>query len=105
MTESDVVRDCLQFLRLNGIEAWRQNSGAIPLPGGGFRRFNGRKGQADIIGIVKGRFFACECKMPGKKPTPEQDEFLDMVTRNGGISCWVTSVEELQDDLQAAGVI
>jgi hypothetical protein len=57
------------------------------------------RGVSDIIGIINGKFFACECKVPGKKPSKDQADFLAEVARKGGIACWVTSVEELEQDL------
>ena len=44
-------------------------------------------GVADIIGMLRnGRFFAIDAKRPGEKPTPEQAEFLALVSDAGGIA-------------------
>lgn len=71
-----------------------------------FVRFCYRTGISDIIGMMPkkygGRFMAIECKMPGKKPTLLQAEFLAMVDAMGGFACWVTSVQELQQKLAIA---
>jgi len=106
ITEAEVQAACLEFLAAYRIFHWRQNQGAIPLPDGGYRRFNGMKGQSDIIGICPdGRFLAIEVKRPGKKPTKEQDEFLEHIANNGGVATWVSSVDELEADLREAGII
>jgi hypothetical protein len=104
--ESAIVSSCLEFLAWKGIEAWRQNQGAIPIAGGGYRRFTGKRGLSDIIGILDdGRWLAVEAKLPGNKPTADQDGFLDMIFRKGGVATWVTSVTELEADLREAGVL
>lgn len=111
MSESDLVRLCLDWLHAKGIESWRQNQGAIPLGNGKFRRFNGRKGIADISGILKqtveiegeivdfGVRLEIECKMPGKKLRPEQEEFLHMIEEQGGIALCVHDLQELEEGL------
>lgn len=79
---------------------------AVPLPGGKFRRFVGLRGVADILGVLQtGRFLAVEVKRPGGKTSQEQDRFLDRVASLGGVACCVSSVEELEEDLKAAGVL
>src|SRR5437016_3713386 len=101
--ESGVLSACLQWLQLRGVWCWRQNQGAIPLPGGGFRRFCGLKGVSDILGILPqtvrvlgdaapvtfGNLLAVETKRPGEKLRPEQEEFLRRVNELGGIGLCV----------------
>ena len=51
-------------------------------------------GMSDIIGMmVNGAFLAIETKRPGEEPTNEQHAFLELVSRNGGISGWCSSVD------------
>jgi hypothetical protein len=101
VSETDIVRGCLDLLALRGILAWRNNTTGVYDPRRGvFRRFSGRKGVSDILAVLPGgKFLAIECKMPGKKPSPEQREFFDEVTAQGGVGIWVTSLDELQHDL------
>jgi hypothetical protein len=101
VSETDVVRGCLDLLALRGILAWRNNTTGVYDPSRRvFRKFSGRKGVSDILAVLPGgRFLAVECKMPGKKPSPEQQSFLDEVTEQGGVGIWVTSLDELQHDL------
>lgn len=111
--ESDVLTSCLDWLQLHGIWCWRQNQGAIPLKGGGYRRFVGLKGVADILGILPqtvrvagdesvstfGNLLAVETKRPGEKP-PEQEAFLREVNARGGVGICVHSVRELEAALR-----
>jgi hypothetical protein len=112
--ESDVLAACLQYLSLKGVYAWRQNQGAIPLKGGGYRKFVGLRGVADILGILSqrvdlpgegevrfGNLLAVEVKRPGEKPRPDQAAFLARVNELGGVGVCVHSVRELQERLAA----
>jgi hypothetical protein len=112
--ESDVLSACLQWLLFKGVWCWRQNQGAIPLPGGGFRRFVGLKGVSDILGILPqtvrvvgdakpvtfGNLLAVETKRAGEKLRPEQEEFLRQVNERGGVGLCVYSVTELAAKLE-----
>lgn len=109
-TESGVVKACLQLLQLHGIYCWRQNQGAIPLSGGGFRRFVGLKGVADIIGIAggklgRGRFLAVEVKKPGGRLSKKQKAFLAAVEERGGYAVCVDNVADLESWLRDLDII
>jgi hypothetical protein len=102
-TESSLVRAVLQLLALRRIPSWRANSGAAVFPATGtgrrrFVRFAGARGQSDILGLLPpaGRFLAVECKVPGRRPTPDQRAFLENVRRAGGLALVVTDVRQLQ---------
>ncbi len=106
--ESDILRDCLTWLKLHGVFCWRQNQGAITGQHNGkrrFLRFTSMTGVSDILGILppSGRLLALECKRPGRKPTPEQEMFLDVVRQNGGVAFCVRSLADLEEGLMAAG--
>ncbi len=114
--ESDVLAACLQYLILKGLYVWRQNQGAIPRKGGGYRRFVGLRGVADILGILPqrvevvgegeirfGNLLAVEVKRPGEKPRPEQAAFLARVNELGGVGICVHSVRELETQLRPFG--
>jgi hypothetical protein len=108
--ESDVLSSCLRWLTYKGVWCWRQNQGAIPLPGGGFRKFVGMKGVSDILGILPqkvevvgepgpitfGNLLAVETKRRGEKLRPDQAEFLATVNKLGGVGVCVHSVDELE---------
>jgi hypothetical protein len=105
-TESDILRGCLDLLALHRVFAWRSNQAAVPLPGGGFRKFRGMKGVADVLGCLDdGRLLACEIKKPGGRLTADQKAFLDNVRRRGGLALCVRSVGELEEALRKEGVI
>jgi VRR-NUC domain len=87
--ETELVRSILELLRLRGVVAWRQNSGAARIPredgSARFVRFASIRGISDIVGILpSGRFLAVECKIGKNDLTAEQRDFLEMVERNGG---------------------
>jgi hypothetical protein len=106
LTETAIVRACLDWLAYKGIVAWRANSGAVKASYNGksrFVRFNSMKGMSDICAILPdGTFAAIEVKKPGGKPTAEQEEFLHKVRRTGGVGIVVHSVDELEDSLSDA---
>lgn len=101
MNETDILKACKDYLEFMGVYHWRQNAGVIPLPGGGVR-FSGKRGLPDIWAIIPphGTLMGIEVKRPGGKLSPDQEQFHDDLDRLGGISCVVTSVEELSTDLQ-----
>jgi hypothetical protein len=110
--ESDVLSACLQWLALRRVFHWRQNQGAVPLKGGGFRRIVGLRGLPDVLAIIpRSRpatgggterlavFCGIEVKRPGERPRPEQRAFLDRLNALGGIGLCVHSVTELEQQL------
>ena len=106
--EADILRQCLDYLRLRGIPAWRQNQGGIRATYRGrrrFVRFAGIEGISDILGLLppSGRLLAVECKRPGGKPSPQQLAFLEQVRAAGGLAVVVHSLHELEAALREAG--
>lgn len=95
--ENVVLSDCLQYLTLSGVFAWRNNTGAYKV-GSRFIRF-GLVGSSDILGILPdGRFLAVECKREkGGVLSDAQRGFLETIRQNNGVSCVVHSVEDLQE--------
>lgn len=47
-----------------------------------------------VVKHPRGRALWCEVKVPGKKPTPEQYEFLDKMEAAGALSFWCDSPKE-----------
>ena len=85
--EAAALVEVLKVLRNHPAVAWceRQNTGAAKV-GGRFIRF-GWRGCSDVIGMLKdGRLLAVECKAPKGRLRPEQDEFLSLVRRFGGVA-------------------
>ena len=99
--ESKLVRACLDYLRLVGVAAWRNQSGMVFAEHQGKRRAirMGAKGGADIIGCLppNGRTLAVECKVPPNKLTPEQDAFLAAIRRAGGLAIVAESIDDVME--------
>ena len=98
--EGAVIKACLEYLEIKGIFAWRNNSGALWDKNNRLVRF-GKKGSADILGILPdGIFLAVECKGGHNKPTDDQKMFLENIEKNGGCVILARSVEDLEKGLQ-----
>lgn len=88
--ENPVVSDCLKYAEAMGFEAWRNNVAHIA-----GRRFNGKKGRGDILGVSpSGLMLTCECKKMDGTATKEQSEFAALVHNRGGYGCIVRSFDE-----------
>ena len=108
--ESDLVAEALRFLnRIPGVVAWRTNVGAVSADHKGKRRFVrfGFPGLSDIIGwkttdtytpfgyVRYPRFLAVECKSVSGVITPQQQGFLDLVEKSGGIGFVARSCDDI----------
>jgi hypothetical protein len=106
-TETQLVRACLDYLKLRGVCAWRSNSGAMTAGDGPrkrFVRFSGARGCSDILGVAPGgRFLALEVKMPAGRLTADQEAFLAQIRAAGGVALVVRSVDELRQALDGLG--
>ncbi len=101
-TETDLVYQVLDYLRLRGILAWRNNSG-MAMGASGTRVKIGLAGSSDILGMMPGgRFLAIECKMPKGKLSDKQFTFLAAVNRGGGVGLLVRDIPTLQMYLRLA---
>lgn len=98
-TETQLVTGCIKLLHVLGVPAWRNNSGATKI-GKRFIKF-GMTGSSDILGVLPpyGRFLAVECKMPGKKPTPEQHRFMDVIRESGGVAFVAYSMDDVEEQI------
>lgn len=104
MTESDIQQDIIKALTIHPKVAWCMvvTTGKFKVKGGyittGHYITEDQKrltGMSDIIGQLRdsGQLFCIETKKPGEEPTEEQFDFLDVVSKNGGVSGWADSVE------------
>lgn len=101
LSETNIQSNCLGYLKAHPKVVWaeRMNSGRFAVKGARWVVF-GFKGLSDIIGQLKnGAFLAVEVKQPGKKPTEDQQVFLDMVAKNGGCSVVAYSPDDVRDAL------
>lgn len=118
----DAIRAALSALP--GVVLWRNNTGMLRDRNGTPLRFGLAQGSADLVGIVQvtvyrpvqgprmgvddwkaatlGRFFACEVKRPGERPSIDQYAWLDVVNAAGGYGCWADSVESAIDHVNEA---
>jgi len=98
VVESDIQKAILDYLLMNQVYCWRNNTGAYKVDNR-FIRF-GKKGSSDILGILRdGRFLAIEVKQPDKEPTEDQKEFLQAIAENNGIALVAHSLDEVMEDL------
>lgn len=106
MSETDLVRAIVIYLRVQGIFCWRQNTGAARYGGskGKKPRFvrYGEPGISDVLGMMKdGRFLAIEVKLPGnEEPSDNQKEFMAKVRASKGITFVATCIEDVRDKLE-----
>lgn len=77
------------------VTLWRNQSGAYMKDGFFIRYGVGQPGGSDLIGITpKGRFVAIEVKTATGRISPDQQNFIDFVRRNGGIAGVARSVAD-----------
>jgi len=110
MTETAImqkIQRLAQKLLPKGSRLMRNNVGLFLTQYGKPIKTGLRKGSSDLIGftpiqVTKGMigkklavFTAVEVKVPGKKPTKEQANFLNQVKRAGGIGFVATSPDDL----------
>lgn len=110
MSEAEIQRDVLQYLKYDGQVAWahRFNVGAHAWSSvgedGKIKRHFVRyafPGCSDIIGQMKdGRFLAVEIKSAKGRLTEDQKQFLAVVRQNGGVALTVRSVSDTIQGLE-----
>ena len=92
--EAPILKALIEGLNANGVTFWRmENSGRIIHTSQGMRMVPSRMtGLSDIIGCIKGQFFALECKRSSGKLTAEQHSALLRIKMAGGIAAVVVDV-------------
>jgi hypothetical protein len=106
-TEHEIQNECLDWLAVFGHIGVRINSGAVKATAASgktrFIRFNDTPGCSDILACVEGTFFAIEIKRPGAKTDAlrlaKQQHFGARVEKSGGVSLFVTSLNEMIDGI------
>jgi len=93
--ESQVLKDCLSWLKKKGIVANRNNVGSGVI-GSGWYSY-GIKGAGDIIGLLKdGTHFEIECKAgKGGRLSAEQQKRKQIIENSNGIFLVVHGLPEL----------
>lgn len=97
MSENQVVNACLRWLIMNGVFAWRNNSGGYkPENSNRYIRY-GFKGSPDIIGMTKkGVFLGIEAKFGSNSQSPSQRAFQAQAEKNNGLYLVVRSLDDLE---------
>lgn len=103
ISETQLVKVCLEILRMKKIFSWRNNSGSFSSEYKGktsFVRF-GSPGSPDIIGIMPdGKFLGIECKV-GKNTLSLNQKLFKIACENANGIYWVIyTPEELLFKLQ-----
>lgn len=100
LTEREILRQCLDYLEMIGIFAFRVNNmGTYNKKSGGYF-FHGTKGVPDILGIIQnGYMMGIEVKRPGKHLSEDQHLFLKRINDEGGFGVCVHSLDELVEAL------
>ena len=104
MKEADIQRQILDYLRVQHIFAWRNNTRTVFVAGRPLKF--GIPGGGDIIGILPGgRFLSVEVKTPTgttqKKRAEAQWQFRRAINESGGLAIVARSVEEVIEALNA----
>lgn len=90
LLEHDIQNQILMYLKAKGIYHWRNNVG---------RKHNlyfGKKGSADITGILKdGRRLEIEVKDYKGKQSIEQIEFQQMIIKNNGVYILARNLDDV----------
>jgi len=96
-TEQNIQKSIIDYLRLKKYVVFKHNSTQFGVRNGErFAFTNGTKGISDIIACSpRGGFVAIEVKKPGGKPTPEQIDFLERVSKNMGIGILAHSIDDV----------
>jgi hypothetical protein len=106
-SETALVKACLALLKLRGVPAWRNNTGAMRATYKGKARLIrfGAPGASDILAILPphGRLWAIECKVGRNQPTDDQAAFLANVRAAGGVAILIRSVDELAEAMRVLG--
>ncbi len=97
MLERDIQHAIrLASSRIPGLTLWRQGVGVATTADGRKQRFGLCVGSSDLVGVLapSGRFVAVEVKTDTGRLRPEQELFLALVRRSGGIAFVARSVDD-----------
>jgi hypothetical protein len=94
--ETDLLQACRIEASKLGATVFRNNTGKLQDKTGRWVDFGLCVGSSDLIGWHEGKFLAIEVKMPGKKPTSQQLNFIDAVNHAGGLGGWVTDPSHIR---------
>lgn len=81
--EHDLMNDIKHTLERLGYIVFRANVGKVRMADGRFFTTGLPKGFSDLFACKDGKTYFIEVKIGKNKPTPEQREFIDMMTHAG----------------------
>tara|TARA_R100000963_G_scaffold33635_1_gene26112 strand:- start:4214 stop:4675 length:462 start_codon:yes stop_codon:yes gene_type:complete len=94
--ESDLQTLVLDYLALQkDCFAMRINTQGVPLHGREGFRPSPMRGVSDILVCIKGNFLAIELKSKKKKPSIDQETFLNNVAKTGGYTIVAKTLESV----------
>ena len=101
-TEQEIQKLCLNYLRDNGFQCWKQPSQGLRVKGGRRAKAKGGStvGHPDIMAIKDGNFYCIEVKKPGGKVHQLQVTWLTFAQMNGAKCMVVRSLQEMIDKLK-----
>lgn len=97
MTEADLMREIQKEASYLGHRLFRNSVGKALTKDGRFISFGLCVGSSDLIGFTRnGLFLAVETKIGYAKPTEEQQTFIEVVNRNGGLAGVCYSLDDFR---------
>lgn len=107
ISEADIQRSTLDFLKKRGIMAWRNNTGMAAGERKGGKKFfirYGTPGSPDIIAVIGGYFVGIELKGAGGRWEDDQKAFAQRLGEAGGIyllaKSFDSAIEQIEDCIQ-----
>lgn len=109
VSESEVVREVKEVIRITGLKLQRINTGSFAIGEGRSKRFvkTAEAGTLDFEGYDNfGRHVGIECKRPvGGRLSDAQAARIDDINGKGGVAFVVRSGNEALEKLREAGCI
>jgi len=99
LKEADIQKDILNYLRLNGFMAWRNNTTGVYSAKLGHYIKSGSgtlKGVSDIIALKNGAILFLEIKTKTGKLSDNQKQFLKDVKKHGAIGLVARSISDVE---------
>jgi len=87
VTEQEIQRDILHYLKTHGFFAWKQHTQGIRVQGRGYIK-NPSAGCPDILAVKKGQLYAIEVKKKGGRLSDDQVRWI-ATARKYGVMCIV----------------
>jgi len=102
-TEHQIQKGIMDYLKMRGIMAWRQNSLSAPILDKYNRRHyihTGMRGLPDIVILLPKIVVFCEIKSENGKLSPDQNEFFWRSKKLGHLCEVCRSVDDVEEILK-----